>query len=229
MERFKKMLPAILMILFEIALGVMLLINPEKFTIIAFIAFGSVLILCALAMFVRYLKERKAADEYAKAKSKVEKTGKEKNEEKGDEVKVSVIPLISAVSTFVFGAVFVFGATVLYDVTALLLIFYGAIMVIKGIFKIADYVSLKKEGAGVSALRLAVGIFSVVLGIVVMVNPFGTRDVIFVISAISLLAEAALDIVALVLSVRLAKAIEAEAKDVTDKDDDPYHLDNFAE
>lgn len=227
MKKIKKMLPAILMILFEIAVGLMLLIDPEKFTIANFIIFGAILIICAVILLVRYLKERKAADEYAKVKDKAAKRngGREKNEE----VKVSVIPLIAAICTFVIGATFAFGAGALYNVAALLFVFYGAIMIVKGIFKIADFASLRKEGSGVSWLQLVIGILSIIMGIIVMINPGNARDFVFVLSGASLLVEAALDIVALVLSYRISKKLEAEAEVIEVEDDDPYHLDNFAE
>lgn len=226
MEKVKKSLPAILLILFEIAVGVMLLINPEQFTIAVFIIFGSVLILCALVMLIRYLKERKAAE---KAFEDAQKKAKKENKAAVIEpVKVSILPLIAAIATFVIGAVFAFGAPALYTLTLLLVIFYGAIMIIKGIFKIADYISLRKEKAGVSALRLIVGILSAIVGIVMIIFSSGARDIMFIVAAVSLLVEAAMDIATLVLGARAARALEAQAKiKALTEDDDPYHLENF--
>ena len=226
MEKFKKLLPAILMILFELVVGVILLINPEKLTILVFIIFGCVLILCAVVMLIRYLKDRKAAE---KAFDEAQKKAKKENKAPvvTEPQKVSPLPLIAAVVTFIFGAVFAFGAPALYTLTLLLVIFYGAIMIIKGIFKIADYVSLRKEKAGVSTLRLVVGILSVAIGVVMMVFSSGAREAMFTIAAIALLVEAALDIVTLVLGQRIAKTLETEAKEITAEDEDPYHFENF--
>lgn len=200
MEKFKRIMPAILMILFELAVGVLLLINPEKFTITVFIAFGCVLILSALIMLIRYLKERKsAADDPAGA------------------THASRLTLFCAIVTFVFGAVFAFGSSMLYGFTGLLLVFYGTVMVIKGLFKISDYFTLKREGYGVSALRAVIGVLSVILGGLIIFNPFGALEAVFMIAAIYLITEAVLDIVALILSVRLSKMVEADAKEISDE------------
>ena len=235
MEKIKKMLPAILLILFEIAVGIILLINPERFTIAVFIIFGSVLILCSLVMLFRWLKERKAVEKAVEdARERARDSKKQSDQITADAVepaKVSILPLIAAIVTFVLGAVFAFGAGVLYDWTALLVIFYGAIMVIKGIFKIADYASLRKEGVGVSPLRLVVGILSVALGVVMMVFFRDVRDAMFVFAAIALLVEAVLDIATLVLGRKISKQLEIEAKKAAaeKKKNEKYDLDNFAE
>ena len=237
MEKFKKMLPSILMILFEIVVGVLLLIDPEKFTITTFIIFGCVLVLCALAMLLRFLRERKAVKNFEKAKDKVAESDGAKDQKKTDrkygEAKLSYIPLISAIVIAALGAVFIFGASALFHVTTLLLIFYGAIMLIKGLIKIVDFAAQRKKGLGVSALQLVSGIISITLGLLMMIFPGSSRSVAFTIGAISLLVEAALDIFALALSIRLAKRIEikvqAEAKEKEDGEEKPYNLDTFAE
>ena len=234
MEKIKKLLPAILMILFELAVGIMLLINPERFTIFVFIIFGSVLIICALVMLIRYLKDRKAAekaalDARAKRKKKDKDDGEDKDDVKSEPANVSILPLIAAVLTFIIGAVFAFGSAALYNLTLLLVIFYGAIMIVKGIFKIADYISLRKEKAGVSVLRLVVGILSIVIGVIMMIFSSGAREAMFIIAAVSLLVEAVMDVVTLVLGYQISKQMEAaEKKKLAAKaDDKPYDLENF--
>ena len=196
MEKFKRILPAILMILFELAVGVLLLINPERFTTAVFIAFGCVLMVCSLILLIRYLKARKEASGGPAGKQ------------------AGALTLFIAIVTFCFGAVFAFGSSMLYGMTGLLLVFYGAVMIVKGVFKISDYFALKKEGFGVSALRPVVGVLSVILGGLIIFNPFGALEAVFMIAAIGLIAEAVLDIVALALGVRVSNMIEAEAKDI---------------
>ena len=226
MEKFKRMLPAILMVIFEIAVGIMLLINPQDFTIGVFIIFGAVLILCSLVMLLRYLRARRATE---KALAETEKASKKNDKPVSDDLpKVSMLPLIAAIVTFVLGALFAFGAGVLYDWTALLVVFYGAIMVIKGIFKITDYFTLRKSGYSVSFLRVVIGILSIALGLVMIIFNRDARDTMFRIAAISLLVEAALDLVTLLMGIRATKkTVTVEAKVVKDLDDD-YDLNNFA-
>ena len=233
MQKFRKMLPSILMILFEVAVGVMLLIDPEKFTVVTFIIFGCVLVLCALVMLLRFLRESRAATYFEKAKDKVAKNKRLKDKQadrKYGEAKVSYVTLVSAIVTFALGAVFIFGASWLYGVTALLLIFYGAIMLIKGLIKIVDFVSQRRNSQGVSALQLISGIISITLGLLMMIFPGSSRDVAFKIGGISLLAEAALDIIALALTARLTKKIEVSVVEVKASErEEGYDLDNFAE
>lgn len=227
MEKFKKLLPALLLILFEIVVGILLLVNPKEFTIAVFIIFGVVLIVCALVLLIRYLKERKNAEKaYADAQKKAKKDGKASAAELP---KVNVLLLIAAIATFIFGALFVFGSKVLADWTKLLVIFFGAIMIIKGIFKIAEYVSLRKEGWSVSVLRLIVGILSIAAGVVMMIFNESIRDALYTVAAVVLLIEAGLDIVTLILGFRMTKNLEVTAKVIEKaKDDDSYNLDDFA-
>lgn len=229
MDKIKKMLPAILLILFEAVVGVLLIINPEDFTITVFRIFGIVLIACSLVLLIRYLKLRKEDADDAKAK-KSDKDEKRKNAKSAKNTKqASVLTLIAAIATFVIGAIFAFGAEVLYDWTSLLLIFYGAIMIVKGIFKLTDYAALRKEGYTLSPLRIVSAIFSIVLGIVVMFFNRDARDTLLVITGVALLLEAVLDIAALVLARRIVKAAEADAKKAKEysKNMERYDLEKF--
>lgn len=234
MEKFKKMLPAILLALFETVVGIMLLINPEQFTIAVFIIFGAVLMICALIMLLRYLKDKNAAEKAAaKAASEKRRKDDKKGDQKGEQAEVrapGLLPLISAITTFILGAVFAFGAGVLYDWTVLLLIFYGAIMVIKGVFKIADFISLRRLGSGVSVLRLIVGVLSIGVGLVMIIFNRSARDVMFTLTAISLLVEAALDLVTIFLGTRFSNTVEVKARVVSDTElNDGYLTDETEE
>lgn len=221
MERFKKMLPALLLILFEIAVGVLLLIDAERFTTVVFIAFGCLLILCAALMLVRWLKERRAAEKAKAAWKRAIENNKDSKNDNAMPPEVSSLPLVAVIVTFIFGAVFAFGSAALYNMMRLPIIFYGAIMIVKGIVKIADFISLTKADSGVSVLRLIVGILSVALGVVLIVFSSGALTTMFIITAISLLAEAALDIVTLLLGRRIAKqtTVDADAVETADEEE----------
>ena len=58
----KRHLPVILLILFEIAVGVLLLTNPEAFTNAVIIIFGAVCVVIGLIYFFKYLRARKRED-----------------------------------------------------------------------------------------------------------------------------------------------------------------------
>ena len=247
MEKLKRMLPTILMIVIEIAVGIMLLIDYERFTKGALIVFGAVLILCSAVLLFRYLKERRAAEKAVDdAQKRAQKSKKESDKVAAESIepkKVSPVLLIAAIVTFLFGAPFAFGAAYLMELGKLLVVFYGAIMIVKGLFKISDYFSLRKSGAAVSVLRLVIGILSIALGLVLIIFNSEALQTVFVITAISLLVEAALDIVALFLGKKASKTVVIEAKVVKgekgkkskkgqeeedDKYEDRYDLDNFS-
>ena len=226
MEKIKKMLPSILMILLEIAVGVMLLIDYKKLTRGALIVFGVVLMICAVLLLHRYFKARRAASKaVSDAQKRAKMTNKESDKVAAESIEpksVSPIPLVAAIVTFLFGAPFAFGAAYLMEVGKLLVIFYGAIMVVKGTFKIADYFSVRKAGYGVSVLRLIIGILSAALGVVLIIFPDNAIDTIFTITAISLLVEAALDLIALIIGAKYGKNLAIEAEVVSEKSADDY-------
>jgi uncharacterized membrane protein HdeD (DUF308 family) len=200
MEKFKKMLPSILMILFEIIVAILLLVNPEQFTLTVLMIFGWVLVVCALILLIRFIREMKAASK---------EDGKSR---------MGIPTLIVAVVTIAVGSIFAFGSPMIYDITAFLLVFYGILMFVKGIFKIADYGMLRGAGYGVSVLRIFSGIFSLIFGVLIIVNPFGTMHVVFTVAAISMLFEALLDIIALILGARNDNRIEVAAVELNEED-----------
>jgi uncharacterized membrane protein HdeD (DUF308 family) len=201
MEKFKKMLPSIIMIVFEVAVAILLLADPEQFTRTVLMIFGWVLVICAAILMIRFIREMNAASKVGAPKPRM-----------------GVVTLIVAIVTFSVGSIFAFGSPMIYDITAFLLVFYGILMFVKGIFKIADYGMLKGAGYGASALRIISGIFSLIFGVLIIVNPFGTMRVVFTVTAISMLFEALLDIIALFLGVRLDNRIEVTAVELNDED-----------
>ena len=54
MTRLKADLPIILFLLFELAVGIMLLIDPESFTKILVIVFGAILAIIGIIYIIRY-------------------------------------------------------------------------------------------------------------------------------------------------------------------------------
>lgn len=197
MSFLKKYWPMMLIILLEIAMGVMLIINARELTVFIFTLFGIALLVLAIWMTIRYLKARKDGSE-------------------------SAFTLVVAITAFVLGLVMAVGASMLVNlVSGLLAIFYGAIMIVNGIMKIGEYISLKKQHAAASAIRIFSGILAIVLGIVAIVFNYLALETIGIIVGITLLAEAVLDIAALVNVHRLSKDISIYD---TSGDDSDYDL-----
>ncbi|MBR1534835.1 MAG: DUF308 domain-containing protein [Ruminococcus sp.] len=197
MSTLKKYWPTILIILLEMVIGVLLIVDAEKLTVAVFTLFGIALLILALVMLVRYLRARKEEEE-------------------------SVFTLITAIFAFIVGLVLAVGASMLVEVGAkLYAIFYGAVMIVNGVMKIGEYISLKKQGAAASGLRIVSGILSIVLGVVAIVFNDLALATIGIIIGVTLLVEAVLDIATLVMAHRLNKSLGLYD---TSGDDSDYDL-----
>lgn len=175
MRTFKLYLPSILSILLEIVIGVLLMVDAEKLTVAIFTLFGVALLVLALVMTIRYLKSRKEGDGNA-------------------------FMLITAILAFIIGLVLAAGASMIVNLgVRLYAIFYGAVMIVNGILKISEFISLKKQGAAASGLRIISGILSIILGIVVISFNNMAISVVGLIIGITLLVEAVIDIMALIM------------------------------
>lgn len=183
MNTFKKNLPAILMILLGIAIGVLLIIDAVRLTEIIFRVFGIALIVLAIVMAIRYLIDRK----HDEARS---------------------VSLVTAIVAFIIGMVLAFGARLIVDAgSTLCAIFYGAVMLVNGFLKIGEYFSIKKQGATVSAVLIISGILSVALGIAVLAFCTQALRVLGIVIGIALIIESILDIAALVIGHRRNQAV----------------------
>lgn len=198
MKTIKKFLPSILIILLQIAIGVLLIIDAEKLTVYVFRLFGFALIVLAVVMTFRYLKARK-----------------------DDEA--NLFTLIIAIVAFVLGMVLAIGAEMLVDAgIKLFVIFYGALMIVNGAFKIGEFISLKKQGAAVSAISVFSGVLSVALGVVAIILRGEALSLIGIILGITLLAESVLDVAALFVAHRMdnSGSIYDTSGDDSDYEDD---------
>ncbi len=179
MSFWKKVLPTALIILLEVTIGVLLIIDAEQLTIAIFTLFGIALLILALVMTIRYLKARKEGEENG-------------------------FMLTTAILSFILGLVLAIGASMIVSLGAkLYAVFYGAVVIVNGVLKIAEFISLKKQGATASGLRIFSGILSIVLGIVVIAFNGMAINVIGLIIGITLLVQAVLDIAALFVARRM--------------------------
>ena len=184
MKRFSKLLPTILLIIFEIAVGVMLLIDGEKLTSIIFIGFGSLLLIIGLISLI----------------SAIVKGSKEGS--------IQTLALIISVLMIAIGAFFAAASGYVTQIVTTVTLIYGIIMIISGVIKLADYFAFRKTTLRVSGFVAFSAVISIILGIVFVFNPFGTALVIWTILGIALLISAALDIITLIIYSRAVKQHE---------------------
>lgn len=193
--KFRKMLPMLLIILFEAAVGVLLLIDGEAFTRAVLIIFGALLMVLGLVMLFRFIGDRR------------------------EEI-FNPLALVIAVIAIAVGAVFAFGSSLIIGLITLITLIYGVIMAINGVFKLVDYFTLRKAGAPVSGFTVFSAVLAIALGIVIVINPFGTDVALWMVMGIVLIVEAVMDIIALIMAARLSKTVEVEAEEIATEDVD---------
>lgn len=191
MNKFKSLIPSILILLFEAAIGVLMIIFGERFNQAIIIAFGVLMIIGAIVTLIRGLIARK--------------------KEGGN----GAFPLTAAFVMALIGIFFVAASGFIMPAIMLVL---GVIMVFNGIFKISEFFQLRREG-NTSVFTLINAVITIILGFVIAFNPFGASDVMWKIVGILITVSAALDLIALIyIFVKLKKApqktVDVEGKEV---------------
>ena len=182
---FKKMLPAILMIVLGIVIGILMIIDAQALTTMIFRIIGIGLIVLAVVIAIRYLIDRKHGE-------------------------ANVMSLATAVIALMIGLVLSIGAEMIVGAGSLLIaIFYGSVLIINGILKIAEYFSIKKQGAAASGVRIVSGLLSIVIGVLAFVfcGHDNAMEFLGIIIGISLIGGAILDIAALCIAYRMNKSM----------------------
>lgn len=179
MKALKQSLPIILMLLFEITVGIMLLINPESFTNMIIILFGVVLLLIGIVDLIKFFAARK----------------------KG---KTNILTIIASVISLILGIICAFFSPFVMSLFAVIAIVYGVILIVSGVFKAQNYLQSRKEEHKLSIVTIISAVLSIILGIIVAVNPFGTTIIMWRFTGIVLLVESVVDCAAVILSARKA-------------------------
>lgn len=174
MKIFRQLLPTILMLLFEVAAGVMLLIDGEHFTQIIFIIFGVILLISGLIMLIRSLFASR----------------------KGGSIPMGL--LILSILFLGIGAFFAAASGSVESVFSTVTLVFGIILAFSGMLNLAEYLSLRRGGA-VSIMAVILAILTIVLGIVIAFNPFGTAQLMWIMMGIFIIISAFFDLISLIL------------------------------
>ena len=186
MDKFKRLLPTILMIAIEIAIGIMLLIDGEKLTWIIFIGFGSILLLLGVISLIAALMGGK--------KSGSIRTGQ----------------LVMAVLMMAIGAFFAAASGSVTEVVTSVTLIYGIILIISGVFKLADYFAFRSFAGAGNVFVVISALISIIFGVIIAFNPFGSALVIWTIMGIAILVSAFLDIITLIIFGKLVRELTNE-------------------
>lgn len=176
MASLKKNIPVILFILFELIVGILLLVNPEAFTKAVIIFFGIVMVVIGIVYIIRYLREKNTPQE-----------------SKGTTLVLAIIALV-------IGLICIVLTNVIIGIFAMVAILYGVILIISGIFKIKAYHDSKKEGYSVSFLMLLSAVIAVVLGVIIVINPFTSFYLLWMFIGLALIIEAVIDLIAVIMA-----------------------------
>ncbi len=194
MKSLQKYLSGMVLSLFEIFVGVLLLIDPFAFTSGIIMVLGAILLFVGLICLFKYFREDAA------------NAALEQNMFKG----------LIALS---LGGFCVLGNGFIVEISALLTFVYGAVILITGFSKVQktiDLLRLKKTKWGFTAISAAV---TVICAALILFNPFGATEWIWRFIGISLIVEALIDALAVLLGGK-DRPVEAEAteKDTEEKD-----------
>ena len=179
MEKLKNKLGVIGMTIFELAIGVFLFIDPEKLIKFALAGFGVIVFISGLIRLFRYLK--------SKNKEAVVVGSKE------DKADKSATP---AIFYMVLGVIIFFGYSLLMKIFSAFAIIIGIILIISGILKTIQYNELKKQSS-VSSFMGFSALVSIVCGVICIINPFGTTNMLFRFAAVAMIFFAVTDILSM--------------------------------
>lgn len=175
----------ILLALCEIAAGVLLLLNPEKFTLWILRGAGVLLLVAGVVSLVRYFRADPVTAhlEQGLARALVE-------------IAVGCACLLAT-------------NTILDVVMPYLILVYGVVIFFGGILRVQWAVDAIRMKTGSFVISLIGAVLTIVLGIIVLVNPVAMRDFIWMFIAISLIVSAVFDILAAIF-------LQVAKKDVQD-------------
>lgn len=186
MKIFRENMHTIIMILFQAAIGILLLMNPDTFTRAVLTAFGVVMLIIGVTHIIKYFKRK-------------------------NESLFPALRLISGIISLIIGVIFTFCTSLIMGVFSLIAVIYGIILLVSGVFKMQDFFQAKKYEPYVPIVIFLSAAVSVVLGLIIIINPFETTLLVFRFAGISMLVGAATDIITLILiakSLKKSKVIE---------------------
>ena len=179
MERFKRLLPTILLIIVEVVVGILLLVNGEQLTGFIFVFFGSILLIGGIIGLIMALVRGK-------------KTGV-----------IETAPLVLSVLMIAFGGFLTAASGAVKQVVSSIALIYGLVLIIGGVLKLADYLAFRGSTGFKNGFVVFSAIISVIFGMIIAFNPFGTAVVIWTIMGIALLISAVFDLVTLIIYLRM--------------------------
>lgn len=172
MKSIKENLNGILVCVFELVVGILVLVSPISFTSGIIMAFGVVLLIMGLLRVIKYFR----TDPVEAARSQF---------------------LMKGLVALLAGGACAFRSEWFVATFPVLTLLYGMAILLSGLGKVqwtVDILRLKKKNWHLAAIS---AVLSIGCGIVIIASPFSSTAVLWMFTGISLIVEAVLDIVAL--------------------------------
>ena len=177
MKSLKKNIGSLLLCLFELLVGVLLLVNPVGFTSGIIIALGILLLLLGLVLVVRYFR----AEAVEAASNQL---------------------LAKGLTALVAGGFCVVKSHWFVITFPLLTILYGVFLLLTGLGRIQWTVDILRLKEGRWYLAAISAVLSILCAVVILSSPFTSTAVLWMFTGISLIVEAVFDVIALLFSGR---------------------------
>lgn len=187
MKSLKENLSGMLLCLFELAVGILLLVDPIGFTSGIIFAFGIVLLVIGAGSCIRYF----LSEPMEAAKGQM---------------------LLKGMVAVLGGVICVIKADWFVITVPVLTLIYGAAVLITGLAKLqrtVDMLRLKKRDWPLSAISAAV---SLACGAIIITDPFGSAAALWIFAGISLIVEAVFDVIALILGIIKGRQTDADSE-----------------
>lgn len=175
MKKFKKYAVGIALCLLEIAIGILLLINPQSFTSAIIIGGGIMLMLGGIVCIIKYF--RMSVDAAAVSQE-----------------------LLKGMIMLLVGGFCILKSGWFLAAFPLLTLAYGIVILLTGLGKIQWMMNMLRKKQGRWYLAAISAVVSIGCAIVILKNPFATAAILWMFTGISLIVEAVLDLVALLMS-----------------------------
>ena len=181
MSTFKRLLPIIILCIFEFIVGILVLTNGESFFRVVFIIFGILLFVGGVITLIRSLMQGRNGGS------------------------MPLFPMIVSLFMIGFGAFFTAASSAVLAVMTAFTMVAGIMMLINGIFKIIEYFTLRGEGVTGIGLLLFDAIVTILLGILLAFNPFAATLAEWIIIGVSMIVSAVFDLIAMIVLAIKAK------------------------
>lgn len=167
----------------ETAIGILLLIDPVGFTSWIIRIGGAILLFAGIGFLIGYFKTEP----------------EEAQREQG---------LVKALCALVVAVFCIFKAQWFIDTFPLITVLYGILILFSGVIKIQWAVDSVRLGRSRWYYSVISAVASVIFGVLTIVNPFATRQVLWTFVAVSLIVSAALDLTVIVVAGMTAREIK---------------------